>query len=57
MQTTISLQPRAVIDVDDPGDETQLSGDPPPPVDETQSPGPGRAVRRRRPGRRLQPWT
>ena len=26
MQTTISLQPRAVIDVDDPGDETQLSG-------------------------------
>ncbi len=38
MHTTISLQPRAVIDVDDPGDETQLSGDPPPPVDETQSP-------------------
>ncbi|CAH0379748.1 unnamed protein product [Pelagomonas calceolata] len=38
VQTTISLQPRAVIDVDDPGDETQLSGDPPPPVDETQSP-------------------
>ena len=37
VQTTISLQPRAVIDVDDPGDETQLSGDPPP-VDETQSP-------------------
>ena len=27
VQTTISLQPRAVIDVDDPGDETQLSGD------------------------------
>ena len=40
VQTTISLQPRAVIDVDDPGDETQLSGDPPPPVDETQSPDP-----------------
>ena len=39
VQTTISLQPRAVIDVDDPGDETQLSGDPPPPAaDETQSP-------------------
>ena len=38
VQTTISLQPRSVIDVDDPGDETQLSGDPPPPVDETQSP-------------------
>ena len=38
VQTTISLQPRAVIDVDDPGDETQLSGDPPLPVDETQSP-------------------
>ena len=37
VQTTISLQPRAVIDVDDLGDETQLS-DPPPPVDETQSP-------------------
>ena len=37
VQTTISLQPRAVIDVDDPGDETQLSGDPPP-ADETQSP-------------------
>ena len=37
VQTTISLQPRAVIDVDDPGDETQLS-EPPPPVDETQSP-------------------
>ena len=27
VQTTISLQPRSVIDVDDPGDETQLSGD------------------------------
>ena len=40
VQTTISLQPRAVIDVDDPGDETQLSGEPPPPVDETQSPDP-----------------
>ena len=41
VQTTISLQPRAVIDVDDPGDETQLSGDPPPPAaDETQSPAP-----------------
>ena len=41
VQTTISLQPRSVIDVDDPGDETQLSGDPPP-VDETQSPDPPR---------------
>ena len=40
VQTTISLQPRSVIDVDDPGDETQLSGEPPPPVDETQSPDP-----------------
>jgi hypothetical protein len=38
VQTTISLQPRSVIDVDDPGDETQLSGDPPPAADETQSP-------------------
>ena len=42
VQTTISLQPRSVIDVDDPGDETQLSEPPPPPVDETQSPEPAR---------------
>ena len=57
VQTTISLQPRAVIDVDDPGDETQLS-EPPPPVDETQSPEPvGRAPAARAPPppARLQP--
>ena len=49
VQTTISLQPRAVIDVDDPGDETQLSGDPPPPVDETQSPDPPARLQPARP--------
>ena len=65
VQTTISLQPRAVIDVDDPGDETQLSEDPPPPVDETQSPDAAAAPAAappppaRAPARagRLQPWT
>mmetsp|Transcript_23084 Transcript_23084/g.60009 ORF Transcript_23084/g.60009 Transcript_23084/m.60009 type:complete len:324 (-) Transcript_23084:9-980(-) len=54
VQTTISLQPRSVIDVDDPGDETQLSGDPPPPVDETQSPDEA-AARAPLPPARLQP--
>jgi hypothetical protein len=41
VQTTIQARPREVIDVDasDAGDETQLSGDAPPPAaDETQSP-------------------